>query len=105
MKSRAKEQLVEFLERRAFNPVLRARAGDFAENERETLADVQQRTSTEVERFRRYGSAEEVVTNFKRDLHSKPAQRVHRDLKRLGLPTLNDVQEDFEKLAADLDVK
>jgi hypothetical protein len=49
-----------------------------------------------------YDSAQEVVVTFKRDLRSKPAQKVHRDLKQLGLPTPNDVKEDFERLAGDL---
>lgn len=34
-----------------------------------------------------------------------PARKVRRTLKSLGLPTVNDVREEFEKLAADLDVK
>jgi hypothetical protein len=41
----------------------------------------------EPERFRGYGSAKDVVENFKRDF-SDPAKKVHADLKALNLPTL-----------------
>jgi hypothetical protein len=51
-------------------------------------------------RFRGYRSAQDVVTNFKRDLTSAPAKTVHRWLAALGLPTLDDVREPFEELAA-----
>jgi hypothetical protein len=103
--SDTKQKLVAFLDRRAFRPVLRAKEGDYSGKDRDKLADVQRRTKTEIERFKHYGSAQEVVTNFKRDLRSKPAQRVHRDLHQLGLPTPKDVKAEFEKLAKDLGVK
>jgi hypothetical protein len=102
--SNPKQKLVAFLDRRAFRPVLRAKESDYSEKERDKLADVQHRTRTEIERFKHYGSAQEVVTNFKRDLRSKPAQRVHRDLAQLGLPTPKDVKEEFEKLVRELGV-
>ncbi|MDQ2762003.1 MAG: hypothetical protein M3Y22_00395 [Pseudomonadota bacterium] len=44
------------------------------------------------------------VVNFKRDLSSTAAKKVHGELKELGLPTVNDVRDEFEKLAADLGV-
>lgn len=95
----ARRQLVEFLERKAFRPVLRADEADFPEARRSKLRDVQESTRKEIERFHHYRSAEEVVTNFRRDLTSEPAKKVHRALKDLGLPTLEDVREEFEKLA------
>ena len=58
----------------------------------------------ERERFRAYGSASEVVRMFKDDLSSEPAKDVHRDLRDLGLPTLDDVRDDFEDLARRLKV-
>ncbi len=104
MSSNAKDRLVHLLEQKAFQPVMHAKADRYPENKRDKLKDVQRRTQTEIDRFHGYGSAEEVVTNFKRDLHSEPAQKVHRALKDLGLPTIGDVREDFEKLAEELHV-
>jgi hypothetical protein len=95
----AKRRLVAFLEEKAFRPVLDADPDRFPEAKRDRLRDMQRRTQTEIERFRHYGSAAEVVTNFKRDLTSEPAKKVHRALKELGLPTIDDVREEFEHLA------
>ena len=100
-----KQQLVRLLDEKAFRPVLRADPSDFPENKRDLLRDMQRRTETEIERFHHYGSAAEVLTNFKRDLDSAPAKKVHAALGELGLPTLNDVRSEFEKLADELGVK
>lgn len=63
---------------------------------------MQRRTETEIGRFHSYGSASEVLTNFRRDQNSEPAKKVHRQLSDLGLPTLNDVRPEFEELADEL---
>lgn len=103
-KANAREQLVSLLERKAFNPVLQAKPDSYSDADREKLETVQDKTRTEVERFRNYGSAQEVVTNFKRDLHSEPAKRVHRQLEHLNLPTIHDVRDEFEELTERLEV-
>lgn len=99
MTQSAKDKLVDWLERRAFNPVLRADPKDYPEKEHDKLKQVQDKTRIELERFRGYGSAKEVLVNFKRDLGSTPARKVHRDLEELGLPTLNSLRGEFEELA------
>jgi hypothetical protein len=104
MASNAKEKLVGFLKQHAFDPVLKAKPSDYPESKRGELEHVQQATRSEIERYEAYGSARELVTNFKRDLHSEAAKKVHRELKALGLPTVNDVRDRFEKLASDLGV-
>lgn len=105
MISHDKDKLMDFLERHAFGPVLKARPTDFSEGQREKLDHVQRATRSEIERYHGYGSAQDVVTNFHRDLHSEPAKKVHRELASLGLPTLDDVRGGFEKLANDLGLK
>jgi len=101
----AKEKLVDFLERKAFRPVLNADPGSYPESKRHKLKDVQEATRAELERFHHYGSAEEVYRMFEDDLSSKPAQRVHRELRDLDLPTLNDCREEFERLAEQVGVR
>ena len=98
----AQHQLLDLLEREAFDPVLRARPDGRSEADKHRLAEVQSKTRSEIDRFRGYGSAREVVTNFKRDLSSEPAKRVHRDLAALDLPTINDIRDRFEAKARDL---
>jgi hypothetical protein len=66
------------------------------------LEHVQKATRAEIERFHKYRSAQEVVTNFKRDLDSAPAKRIHAELRSLGLPTINDFREEFERRAEEL---
>ena len=72
-----KDELVRFLEERAFKPVLNAKPKGRSETEQKKLEHVQKATRAEIERFHNYGSAQEVVTNFKRDLGSEPAKRIH----------------------------
>lgn len=103
--AQAKQELADFVISKAFDPVMRAKADGRSEADRKLLEHVQQATKAEIERYRNYGSAEEVVTNFKRDLHSEPAKKVHAQLRRLHLPTIEDIREDFENKAQDLGVK
>jgi hypothetical protein len=97
-----KDELVRFLEERAFKPVLNARPKGRSEAEQKKLQHVQKATRAEIERFHNYGSTQEVVTNFKRDLDSEPAKRIHAELRSLGLPTINDIREEFERRAEEL---
>lgn len=101
----AERELLDFLDRKAFDPVLRANPGKYSGNDRRKLEDVQRATRAEQERYRNYGSARKIVEMFKGDLNSEPAQKIHRELKALGLPTLNDLRGEFEKLAQDLGVE
>jgi hypothetical protein len=98
-----KDELVRFLEERAFKPVLNAKPKGRSEAEQKKL-EVQKATRAEIERFHNYGSAQEVVTNFRRDLDSEPAKRIHAELRSLDLPTLNDVRDEFERRAEELSV-
>ena len=79
-------------------------AGRRSEAEKKKLDHVREATRAEIDRYRNYGSAEEVVTNFKRDLHSSAAKKVHNELKSLHLPTLDDIRDEFEEKARDLGV-
>lgn len=101
----ARQQLIDWLEAKAFEPVLRARAHDRSDADRAKLAHVQDATRAEIERFRSYRSAEEVIVNFKRDLHSTAAKKVHAELRALGLPVINDLRDAFERKASELGVE
>jgi hypothetical protein len=65
---------------------------------------MQDKTARELERFRGYSSADDVVTNFRRDLSSHAAKPVHDQLRTLHLPTLPDVRDEFDDLAKRLGV-
>jgi hypothetical protein len=93
MSDNAKEKLVDFIVSRALEPVMKAKADGRPEAEQRKLKHVQDATGAEIARYRHYGSAKEVVVNFRRDLDSRPAGKVHAELKALHLPTINDIRD------------
>ena len=99
-----KRTLVDFLVRKAFEPVMHAKPDARSEGERKKLEHVREATRKEIDRYRNYASAEEVVTNFRRDLHSSAAKKVHAALRSLHLPTINDIRDEFEEKARELGV-
>lgn len=103
--SQAQQELANFVISRAFNPVMRAKTDGRSEADRKSLEHVQKATRAEIERYRNYGSAEDVAVNFKRDLNSRAAKKVHAELRHLHLPTINDIKDEFEQKARDLGVK
>ncbi len=105
MPAHQKQKLAEFVIQRAFEPVLRAKPDDRSDADRRTLEHVQRATRAEIERFRRYGSSEEVVANFKRDLHSAAAKKVHAELRHLRLPTIEDIKDEFEAKVSELGIR
>lgn len=93
------DELAEFIISRAFDPVMQAKPDGRSDSDKNKLEDMQRATGREIERYRNYGSREEVVTNFKRDLHSEPAKKVHAQLRRLDLPTIEDIRDEVMQRA------
>src|SRR2546421_13011878 len=104
MGDRAKDQLVRLLESHVFDPVLTTRPTGRSETDRAKLEHVQKATRAEIARLRDYRSAKDALVNFRRDLGSAPARRVHVELHALGLPTINDFRDEFERRAETLGV-
>jgi hypothetical protein len=98
----AREKLLQFLDEEAFDPILRASPDRYSGNARDKLAHVISATERTKQRYHHdYRSAEEVRDRFRDDLSAAAAQRVQRELARLGLPTLHDVEDEFEGLCRD----
>lgn len=97
----SKQELVEFLDKRVFHPVLNAQESHYHGKQKEVLADVQKRTEAEQARFHGYDSAEQVVVMYKDDLSSEKAKPVNAHLQELKLPRLVDVKDEFLKLAGE----
>lgn len=102
---RAQHELAEFIIGKAFDPVMRAKSDGKTDADRRTLEHVKQATEAEIERYRNYGSAQEVATNFKRDLRSPAAKKMHARLRHLHLPTVEDIEDEVEQKAGELGVK
>lgn len=105
MSADAREELVDIVVHKALDPVMRKSASGLSDADRTKLEHVQRATKAEIERYRGYGSAQEVVVNFRRDLSSDAAQKVHRELEALHLPTIRDIRDEFEARADELGVK
>lgn len=65
-----REELLNFLDKKGFDPILKASPGDCKdEHRKEILVDVQKKTESEKHRFHEnYRTAKEVKENFKSDL-------------------------------------
>ena len=103
----ARTQLLDFLDQKAFQPVLKTSLDDYKnENQLQMLVEVQERTRSTRQRYHNsYTSAADVLKNFRSDLSSEAAKIVHADLRSLGLPALPEVKQEFEQLADELGVK
>jgi hypothetical protein len=97
-------RLLAFLDEKAFEPVIRADPAAWPQGERDALERVQGAIRLEQQRFHHYHSPQEVYRMFHDDLAAESARRVHRELRRLGLPSLEDLRIDFEQMAQDLGV-
>jgi hypothetical protein len=100
-----KKELLQLVEHKAFDPVMRAKPDGRSEAEKKKLEHVQRATQAEIDRYRAYGSADQLVTNFKRDLTSAAAKKVHAELRSLHLPTIEDIKDEFERKARALGVR
>jgi hypothetical protein len=99
----AREKLVQFLDQKAFDPILRASPDRYSVNDKDKLEHVKGATERAKQRYHHdYTSAEEVCDRFRDDLSSSSAQQVQQELEQLGLPTLHDIKDEFEDLCRDV---
>ncbi len=96
-----KAQLLDFLDKHIFHPILHASERDLGNKQREDLEDLKRRTQDEMGRFHGYDSAEKLIQMYKDDLHSEAAKPINARLQDLGLPRLIDVRDEFLKLAGE----
>jgi len=100
----AKKELLNFIDHKAFDVILKKDAGKMDEKEKDQLEELQRKTKNEKDKFHGYGSAREIKDNFLQNVRSKPAHKLNSDLKDFKLPTLPDLKDDFEALCEKLGV-
>jgi hypothetical protein len=100
----ARRKLVQFMNRRVLDPVLRVSERKYSETNRKALERLKEKTETQKHRYANYKTAGEVRQRFQDDLTSQPAKRVHADLRRLNLPAQPDFKNEFLALADRLGV-
>jgi hypothetical protein len=94
-----KQALVNYLDRKVFDPILHASSENYSAADEKALQDVKRRTKTEKDRYYHYSTAADIRQNYESDLHSEAAKKVNAELKRLNLPHLADVKDEFLALA------
>lgn len=101
------KQLLEFLDSKAFDPILNKNESDFkSKNQKQKFQHVRRSTKNEKERFHtRYHSAEEIKRNYFDDLTSSAAKKVDPEIESLGLPSLPQFRDEFIQLCNKLDIK
>lgn len=101
-----KEKLLNFLDRKAFDPIINKEKDDYKSQEKKKKFEhVKQSTKSEKERFREYDSAEEVRDNYLSDLNSQTAKKINKELDDLNLPKLPDFEDEFLELCDRMGLK
>lgn len=93
-----KKLLTDFINKKAFNPILKARPEKFSDKELEEFEEVKRKTENEKKNFEKYASTEEMKRNYLSNVRSKSAAKVNDQLKKLGLPTMPEHKYEFMDL-------
>ena len=101
-----RKKLIRFLDRKAFDPILRKSEYDFQnDHERQKFRRIRESTEREKQRFHNeYNTPVEVKQNYLSDLNSQAAKRVNRKLDDLQLPQLPEFKNEFLELCEKLKV-
>lgn len=100
-----RHQLLDFINKKAFDPILKAKPNKFKEEDRGALEDIQRKTENEKKQFEEeYTTAEEIKKNYLSNVRSKAAAKVNDELEKLGLPTLPEHKDEFMELCSSLGV-
>jgi len=98
-------ELLKFIDKNAFDVILKASPNKLNDEERGMLEDLQRKTENEKSQFHNeYKTAEEVKKNYLSDVKSRSAKKVNDGLKKLNLPTLPDLKDEFLELCRKLEV-
>jgi hypothetical protein len=102
----AREELITFLDRKVFDPILhRSRESFRSDADKRKFDDVKRSTESEKRRFHDdYHSASDVRANYLSDLTSEVGKRKTHELEQLELPTLPQVKSEFLDLCRKLGV-
>jgi hypothetical protein len=96
-----KKQLVDFIDRKAFNVILHAHTPAGKDSGR--LQELEKKTKREQQKFHSYDSAKEVKQNFLENVRSGPAKKLDKDLEGFDL-TLPELKDEFMELCDKLDI-
>lgn len=105
MADNKRKQLLDFIDDKAFNPIIKANPNKYKEEDKKKLEDIQRKTKNEQKQFHNdYKTAKEVKNGYLSDVRSEAAKKINDELKKLKLPTLPDLKKDFMELCDKLEV-
>lgn len=100
-----RKKLLDFIDKKAFDVILKTSPDKFNGKDKEKFEEILKKTENEKNKFHEsYKTAKEVKENFLANTHSKPAQKLNKELEHLKLPTLPEIKDEFEELCKKLDV-
>lgn len=100
-----RKQLLDFIDKHAFDVVLKANPNKYSDEDKKKLEDIQRKTKNEQKQFHDdFINPEDVKKGFLSDVRSGAAKKVNDELKHLKLPTLPDIKDDFMALCDKLSV-
>lgn len=100
-----REQLLDFIDKKAFDPIINAKADNYSGKDKEKFEHVKEKTKNEKAKFHNdYKSAGEVKDNYLDNIRSEVAKKLNGDIRHLGLPTMPEFKDDFMKLCDKLGV-
>ncbi len=98
-----RDQLLNFLDKNAFDPILQKDEDKYSLNLRTKFRDVKRSTQNEKSRFHNeYLTAKDVKDNYLSDLNSRTAKKKNEELQELGLPRLPEFRDQFLDLCEKL---
>ncbi len=105
MRNDERKQLLNFINDKAFNVIIKANPNKYKDEDKNKLEDIQRKTKNEQKQFHNdYKTAKEVKEGFLSDVRSESAKKINEELTHLKLPTLPGLKKDFIELCDKLGV-
>lgn len=98
----SRDKLIDYLDQKVFDPVVQADPTDFAETHRGDLTTLKAALHTAQLRYHNAGTAEKVREMFHNDLKAEEDLGIRAELRRLNLPTMQDIHAEFDRLCHDM---
>ena len=100
-----RKELIDFIDQKAFNVILKISPDKFDGQDRENFEGILKKTKAEQHKFHDvYKTAKQVKENFLQNVHSKPAEKLNKELEYFKLPTLPEIKDEFLELCKQLGV-
>ncbi len=77
-----KQQLLDFINKKAFDPILKAKPNKFNDEDREAFEEVRRKTENEKKNFEEYSTAEEIKKNYLSNVRFKSGCKSKQSIRK-----------------------